>query len=87
MIPYTWLGPLRTLATVLVVTVGEQAVPEGTGVADGNSGMGVKEGVAEFSMTAVGDSVGALPGMLQASIARTRKRTGKNRLFFTGMIS
>jgi hypothetical protein len=83
MMSYTCPGPLRTFASVLVVTVGLHAstttVVVGVGVSDA---VGVNVGVAVF--VPVGTTVvgGAPPGRLQASTARMMQATDRKFLMF-----
>lgn len=81
---YTCPGPLRTLATTEVVTVGAHA--SGAAVDVGVSvNTGVDVGVA-VSPPAGASVAGAPPGILQASAASTMKMTAINIfLFFTSI--
>jgi hypothetical protein len=83
MISYTCPGPLRTFATVLVVTVGLHAstttVSVGVGVSDA---VGVNVGVAVSVPVGTSVAGGAPPGRLQASTARMIQATDSRILLF-----
>jgi hypothetical protein len=76
-IPYTCPGPLRTFATVLVVTVGVHTATTvtGLGVSDGMT-VAVNVRVAVSVPTAC-SVAGAPPGRLQASTASAMKKSDK----------
>lgn len=90
MTPYTCPGPLRTFATVLVVTVGLHEVLVGLGVSDAVAvNMGVSVAVSAGDTVSVNLNVGTsvagvpLPGRLQLITASQMARIEKNCLFLS----
>jgi hypothetical protein len=83
MMSYTCPGPLRTFASVLVVTVGLHAstttVVVGVGVSDA---VGVNVGVVVFVPVGTMVAGGAPPGRLQAITARILQATDSKILMF-----